>query len=970
MTAPQDLTSHYRLEQVLSWTGVARTFRGIDPDSGGPVAVKLLTLGATHRAADAQRFESGVGILRSLQHPVLPEILAGGVAPSGDAYLVTRWIEGQSLAEGGTHSVETVLSAMLRITEGLESLALHGLVHLNLIPENVLMGDDGAKLIGWGTSLVSIDRQATPKSSAEGPVHSFSAPELLQPRTAGEALWRADLYSIALMTARLLGAQVAAPGSPSPAVRFSRDLSDQLGRAEELRGVLQRCLARDPEQRPGAFSELTRALQHAFPRTARAVSDTQPVAVVDPQASQEDATVMMDAGAAQAAAAEHARSLGLDPEAPQAPASDATVIMSTQPAAAPSDVPTDSTVAMPTAGDATLQGSPPPAVDATQQINLGGPAPPVDATVQIKTAPPASNPAETLPQPAAPPPAPPKPEKPASPPPAPAEKPPEPVVAKPPAVPPPVQEAPPKPAEKAAAKAPPKPEPESSADKPPPKKAPAEKKAAAEKKPAAPKSAAKAPEKPAGKAAEKASPAKAPPAKADKPKAETQRAQTQQADTPQPEAAPAAPPQTSSGPKIPLWAVAIGALAIVGLLAIVFLALLLRGRGEEEPEAPVVTEAPVAPSEPIEAVEEVEPEVELPAELLEAMELVASGDLLDARRALEALSEQESEGLLAPEVCAAFHSLEETVVIQRRDSIRAALARSLQRGEASSLRRVLRAMNGSEEAAVRLLPEGPGLISRSRVLVAAQRSFDQALEDGDAQSALASGLELRSSEPEIEARLGWVDRALGILDSRVDVLISAGRLEEAEAVLADIESAQPGRSGIADRRERIVRERASDRRYDTLLASAREAGVAGRPHEGIEMIRGVQVPADRQGEFQGLLGELEKNFTEMDSDAPTLAVSSETEYRRRSPVEMEIRASDDYEVMSVTLFVRQARRADFTEIEAVKSESGSYTAVIDVAVHENRNLVYYVEAVDRSGHTGSLGSRQQPIELKRDRWFN
>ena len=28
MAAPQDLTSHYKLEQVLSWTGVARLVRG------------------------------------------------------------------------------------------------------------------------------------------------------------------------------------------------------------------------------------------------------------------------------------------------------------------------------------------------------------------------------------------------------------------------------------------------------------------------------------------------------------------------------------------------------------------------------------------------------------------------------------------------------------------------------------------------------------------------------------------------------------------------------------------------------------------------------------------------------------------------------------------------------------------------------------------------------------------------------
>ncbi len=985
MATPLDLTSHYKLEQVLSWTGVARTFRGLDPDTAEPVAVKLLTLGASNRAADAQRFESGIEILRSLQHPSLPEIVAGGVAASGDAYLVTRWIEGPSLSEVESPSVEVVLTTMLRTVEGLESLALHGLVHLNLVPENVLLGEEGAKLIGWGPSLVTVDRQASPKSSSDGPIHTFTAPELLQPRRAGEALWRADLYSVALMSARLLGAQIAAAGTPSPTVRFSRELSDQLGRAEELRAVLQRCLIQDPEQRPGAYSELTRALQHAMPRTARAVSDTQPVAVPKndstepmPTAPSEDATVQMEPGAAADAAAAYAAQQAAASGEDSLPGDDAppgnfeaTVAMPTAapeggppPVAPPPDAPPppvspsatvqisaaalEEQAAAPEADDAeqalaeaaestgTVDTVPEPELEEAPEDTV--PAPPVlsetvalpaQASTEEGVAPPrvdsgtipmaapeipnaSSDATVRTPLPETPPVAPP-----------------------PPGEPPTVEQAPPEipnaddaPAERLPPAPPPSP-PSAAEDAPAPSS----------------------PEPPV--AAPKSSSPKPPAVEA--PAA----------------AAPAAEPRTGGRIKLP-WILA--AAAVGGLLLLLGLVLVVRallGGGEEEPEPTPVVQTPVAvePNPELIVSDELRPDAALPAELLAAMDAAAEGNLLAARSALAPILELEADGDLAPELCEAVRSFEQTLVLLRVDQVQRGLAAALQRASPDRVQRVLRAMNRGEEVAVRSAG-GAAAIDRGRALVQANRDFEGALEDGDAVAALQVALDYRGQDRASADALGWVDRVLGILDSRVDVLISAGRLEEAETVLDRIDAAQPGRSGSSGRRDRIAQERASDRRFDTLLAAARETGERRRPHEGIEMIDGAQLPGDRRAPFAALRAELTEQFQQLDRQAPSVDVVGEPEFRRGDAAEVLLRVQDDYEVVGVRAFVRQARATSFIEVQAERTGEGEFRLSIDPSVHGDRNLRFYVEARDRSGHTGTAGSEAAPLEIKRKRWYN
>lgn len=272
-----DLATRYRLQQALSWTSAARTFAGKHPESGEKVAVKVLAL-ADHAHADRlrARFESTASILAGLSHPALPDLIDHGISERNEAYLVTRWFPGAKLSELELAPGD-LLVVVLQVTEALESLALHGLVHLGVAADNVLvMPDLQAQLTGWGSSLLNVDWQSGPGLSLSS-ANDHTAPELRQSGGKADALWRADSFSLASMTAELLGA-VVDESAGAAQVRFPGELSRQISGPEALRATLEQCLAADPDQRPDAYSVLTKAIQRAVPRDRQQhVAATQPM---------------------------------------------------------------------------------------------------------------------------------------------------------------------------------------------------------------------------------------------------------------------------------------------------------------------------------------------------------------------------------------------------------------------------------------------------------------------------------------------------------------------------------------------------------------------------------------------------------------------------------------------------------------------------------------------------------------------
>src|SRR5690349_5337423 len=93
--SPDDLTGdqHERIRRAGSGAmGEGFCARGLR--TGGRVAVKLL-----HHVDEGGRFEREARILAALRHGGIVRYLSHGATPGGRLYLVTEWLEGETLAE-------------------------------------------------------------------------------------------------------------------------------------------------------------------------------------------------------------------------------------------------------------------------------------------------------------------------------------------------------------------------------------------------------------------------------------------------------------------------------------------------------------------------------------------------------------------------------------------------------------------------------------------------------------------------------------------------------------------------------------------------------------------------------------------------------------------------------------------------------------------------------------------------------
>ncbi|CAN5509882.1 hypothetical protein BH11MYX1_BH11MYX1_40580 [soil metagenome] len=149
----------FTVEQELASGGMGKITRARDRRLGRDVAIKEM-LGPELRA----RFEREAMITARLQHPAIVPIYEAGTWPNGNAFYTMRLVEGGTLAsaiEGATTLVErlALLPHVVAVTEALAYAHSRKIVHRDVKPHNVLVGEFGETVvIDWGLAK-ELDRR-------------------------------------------------------------------------------------------------------------------------------------------------------------------------------------------------------------------------------------------------------------------------------------------------------------------------------------------------------------------------------------------------------------------------------------------------------------------------------------------------------------------------------------------------------------------------------------------------------------------------------------------------------------------------------------------------------------------------------------------------------------------------------------------------------------------------------------------
>ncbi len=275
----------YEILAPLGAGGMGEVYRARDSRLGRDVAVKVLPEEFFEGEERRQRFEREAKLLAALNHPNIAAIYSFEEIPSFPSssspcdVMVMELIEGETLRAllaGGALPMKKVLRIAAQVADGLAKAHGAGIVHRDLKPENVMVTDDGfAKILDFGLAKVS-KKETGPSGATVSTLSKMTEPgtvlgtvAYMSPEQAlgGAVDFRSDQFSFGsvlyeMLTGKRAFARESAPETMTAIIREEPEPVER-GAPEAsvaLRWIVERCLAKDPDERYGSTRDLARDL--------------------------------------------------------------------------------------------------------------------------------------------------------------------------------------------------------------------------------------------------------------------------------------------------------------------------------------------------------------------------------------------------------------------------------------------------------------------------------------------------------------------------------------------------------------------------------------------------------------------------------------------------------------------------------------------------------------------------------------
>jgi hypothetical protein len=347
-------------------------------------------------------------------------------------------------------------------------------------------------------------------------------------------------------------------------------------------------------------------------------------------------------------------------------------------------------------------------------------------------------------------------------------------------------------------------------------------------------------------------------------------------------------------------------------------------------------------------------------------DLLAAGDAAGARRELAQISAAQLAAL-GPAERADYDRLAAALAADRRRQITADLAAALRRGD---IRRISAALT-----AAKWEPDLPAAVDRDVDRARQAIDLDARLGRTDIgqapQDVLRGATDLLALLPRHSRASALREQAARAIEDQADAALAAGDGERAAGLLGGLRQAWPDRPGLQDRFERIEAQRRGDAQLDAVLAAAGRAEAAAQPLQGLELLAGANPGGRYRERFRRERERLEEMLARLDAAPPTIAVAPgfRLEYDKGARIVVPLRITDDLAVKSAECWVRPEGAAAFRAMPVRHLSGADYAVDIPPELHQNRTLELYAAASDNSGHRSLLGSRDQPLKLKRRNWI-
>lgn len=270
----------YRLDAEIGHGGMSTVYRAFDVVLERPVAIKVMHRDVAADSDQLERFRREARAVAQLSHPHIVTVIDFGEGPSnGDGssgwagpYIVFECVEGETLKSLirrlGRLDVTEALAYALELARALENAHSHMIVHRDVKPQNVLLGNEGAaKITDFGIARTLTEQGLTMDGRVLGTTDYVSPEQALGQRVTVQS----DVYSLGIVLYEMLVGEVPFTGETPVAVAMRHvreEVPDVQMRRPELSAataaVVDRATAKDLEARYQSMSAMIADLEEAL----------------------------------------------------------------------------------------------------------------------------------------------------------------------------------------------------------------------------------------------------------------------------------------------------------------------------------------------------------------------------------------------------------------------------------------------------------------------------------------------------------------------------------------------------------------------------------------------------------------------------------------------------------------------------------------------------------------------------------
>jgi serine/threonine-protein kinase len=272
------VTGRYRLVALLGRGGMGEVYRAEDLTLDQPVALKFLPDGVAANDDRLAQFHNELRVARQVSHKNVCRLYDLGDS-DGRRFLTMEYVDGEDLASLlrriGRIPQDKALELARQLCAGVAAAHERGVIHRDLKPANVMIdGEGNVRITDFGIATAG-DAAATTAGTPQ-----YMAPEQLAGRPASI---KSDIYALGLILFEIFTGrraydaksladlkQLHDTGTLTTPSSIVRDLDPAIER------VILRCLAKDPEQRPGSALAVAVALPGGDPLAAALAAGETP----------------------------------------------------------------------------------------------------------------------------------------------------------------------------------------------------------------------------------------------------------------------------------------------------------------------------------------------------------------------------------------------------------------------------------------------------------------------------------------------------------------------------------------------------------------------------------------------------------------------------------------------------------------------------------------------------------------------